>query len=176
KCYQALAKNNNPDYRLKALTCLGRLMEKNGDNDKALSFYREGEKIKTEDKELYSELLSHLGMALMKRGNRNEAVLVFEKCIETSGDNSASARSRLGLAKILSESEEDLNRANRYAMSVFILSGEPSLSEEAIILSIEISLKQNKRGEAKATFEELKKRFPQALKRDKVKNLQMLLK
>lgn len=176
KCYQALAKNNNPEYRLKALIGLGQLMEKKGDNDKALSLYKDGEKIKTENKELYSELLSHLGTALMRKGNKNEAVLVFEKCIELSGDKSASDRSRLGLAKILSESEEDLSRANRYAMSVFILSKDPSLSEEAIILSIEISLKQNKRDEAKATFEELKKRFPQALKKDKVKNLQTLLK
>ena len=176
KCYQALSKNNNSDYRLKALTGMGQLMEKKGDNDKALLFYKDGEKIKTENKELYSELLSRLGTALMRKGNRNEAVLVFEKCIEMSASKSASARSRLGLAKILSESEEDLVRANRYAMSVFILSEEPSLSEEAIMLSIEISLKQNKRDEAKATFEELKKRFPQALKKDKVKNLQTLLK
>jgi TolA-binding protein len=151
-------------------------MEKKGDNDKALSFYREGEKIKTENKELYSELLSHLGMVLLKKGNKNEAVLLFEKCIEMSGDKSASDRSRLGLAKILSESEEDLNRANRYAMSVFILSKDPALSEEAIILSIEISLKQNKTDEAKATLGELKKRFPQSLKKDRVKNLQTLLK
>lgn len=176
KCYQALAKNNNTDYRLKALSGLGRLMEKKGDNDKALIYYKEGEKLKTENKELYSELLSLLGTALLKKGNKNEAVVVFERCIEMSGDKSASDRARLGLAKILSESEEDLNRANRYAMSVFILSKEPSLSEEAIVLSIEISLKQNKKDEAKATFEELKKRFPQSLKKDKVKNLQMLLK
>jgi TolA-binding protein len=141
-----------------------------------LTFYKEGERIKTENKELYSELLSHLGTALMKKGNRNEAVSIFEKCIEMSGDKSASDRARLGLAKILSESEEDLNRANRYAMSVFILSKDPALSEEAIVLSIEISLKQNKRDEARATFEELKKRFPQTLKKDKVKNLQTLLK
>ncbi len=176
KCYQSLAINNNPDYRLRALNGLGQLMEKKGDNDKALSFYKDGEKIKTENKELYSDLLSHLGTVLLKKGNKNEAVLVFEKCIEISGSTSGSDRSRLGLAKILSESEEDLNRANRYAMSVFILSKDPSLSEEAIMLSIEISLKQNKRDEAKATFEELKKRFPQSLKKDKVKNLQTLLK
>jgi tetratricopeptide (TPR) repeat protein len=176
KCYHALAINNNPDYRLKALNGLGQLMEKKGDNDKALSFYKDGEKIKTDNKDLYSDLLSRLGTALMKKGNKNEAVLVFEKCIEISGNTSASDRSRLGLAKILSESEEDLNRANRYAMSVFILSKDPSLSEEAIMLSIEISLKQNKREEARATFEELKKRFPKSLKKDKVKNLQTLLK
>jgi tetratricopeptide (TPR) repeat protein len=176
KCYQALAKNNNPDCRLRGVTGMGILMENKGDNAKALTFYKEGERIKTENKELYSELLSHLGTALMKKGNRNEAVSIFEKCIEMSGDKSASDRARLGLAKILSESEEDLNRANRYAMSVFILSKDPALSEEAIVLSIEISLKQNKRDEARATFEELKKRFPQTLKKDKVKNLQTLLK
>ncbi|MEI6423902.1 MAG: tetratricopeptide repeat protein, partial [Lentisphaerota bacterium] len=176
KCYHALANNNNPDYKLRALTGLGILMEIKDDNAKALSFYKEGERIKTENKELYSELLSHLGTALMKKGSKNEAVSIFEKCIGMSGDKSASDRARLGLAKILSESEEDLNRANRYAMSVFILSKDPALSEEAIVLSIEISLKQNKRDEAKATFEELKKRFPQALKKDKVKNLQTLLK
>lgn len=176
KCYQALAKNNNPDYRLKALIGLGQLMENKGDNEKAVSLYKEGEKIKTEDKDLYSELLSLIGTALMKKGNKNEAVLMFEKCIELSAGKAASDRSRLGLAKILSDSAEDLNRANRYAMQVFILSKDPVLSEEAIILSIEISLKQNKRDEAKATFDELKKRFPQALKKDKVKNLQTLLK
>jgi tetratricopeptide (TPR) repeat protein len=176
KCYQALAKNNNPDYRIRALTNLGLMMEKKGDNDKALAFYRDGEKIKTENTEAYSELLSRLGTALIRKGNRNEAVLVFEKCIGLSGGDSASDRSRIGLAKILSDSEEDLTRANRYAMSVFILSKDPSLSEEAIILSIEISLKQNKKDEARATFEELKKRFPKSLKKDKVKNLQTLLK
>ncbi|OGV58646.1 MAG: hypothetical protein A2X45_22645 [Lentisphaerae bacterium GWF2_50_93] len=170
-CFQTVAKNASPEYRIKALSGLGATYEKKGELEKAVRFLREGEKIKTQDKDIYSELLSLLGAALVKKGEKNEAVLVFEKCIDISGSKTASARARLGLAAILSENPEDLARANRYAMSVFILSDDPELSQQAMILSIELSLRLKNPEEARATFDELQKRFPELLKTDKVKKL-----
>ncbi|MFZ2655525.1 MAG: tetratricopeptide repeat protein [Victivallales bacterium] len=171
RCFQTAAKNSSPDYRLKALTGLGTAYEKKGDLEKAVRFFREGEKIQTPNKDLYSELLSLLGASLVKKGEKNEAVLVFEKCIDISGSKTASARARLGLAGILSENPEDLARANRYAMSVFILSDDPVLSQQAMLLSIDLSLRKKNLEEARATFDELKKRFPELLKTDKVKKM-----
>ncbi len=171
KCYQAVAKNQNTDYRINALTGLGLTYVGKGDLDKAVRFLREAEKIKPDNKDIYSEMLSHLGMALSKKGDRNEAVLVFEKCIEMSASKTASARARLGMAEILSKNPDDLNRANRYAMSVFILSDDPALTRQAMLLSIDLSVRQKNLEEARATFDELKKRFPDILKDEKVRKI-----
>ncbi len=170
-CYQAVAKNSSTDYRIKALTGLGMAYEGKNEVPKAIRFYREAEKIIPENKDVYSELLSRLGMALARKGDRNEAVLVFEKCIDLAASRNASARARLGLAEILAANPDDINRANRYAMSVFILSDDPDLTSRAMILSVELSLRQKNIEEAKATFDELKKRFPDLLKDEKVRKL-----
>ncbi|OGV42775.1 MAG: hypothetical protein A2X48_10270 [Lentisphaerae bacterium GWF2_49_21] len=176
KCYEALVKNPDPDNKLRGLIAIGLLTEKKGDMNKTLKSFRDAEKIVTQNKDLQSELLSYLGMTLLNKGEKDEAVLVFEKCIEMSVSKTASARARLGLARILSDNKDDLVRANRYAMSVFILSDDPILSQQAMILSIDISIRQKKLDEARTTFGELKKRFPELLKDEKVKKLAEKLK
>ncbi len=176
KCYTALIRSPDGDSRLRGYMAIGLLHQKKGEIDKALKSFRDAEKVLTQDKALQADLLSLLGMALLAKGEKNEASLVFEKCIENAASRNAAARARLGLGKMLSENNEDLTRANRYAMSVFILSDDPDLSRQALLLSIDISMRQNKLDEAKKTFAELKKRFPELLNDENVKKLAEKLK
>ncbi len=101
-----------------------------------------------------------LGNILFERGKKQEAVMLFEKCLDNPVDKNASARARLGLVKILSTDPERLKTANRYAMSVFILSDDEDICSEAMLLSIKISLELGNKQEATATWKEFEARFP----------------
>lgn len=128
------------------------------------------------DPALTARALAKLGGALLAGGNKDEAVLVFEKALETPVDPQASALARLGLARILAERPERLATANRYAMSVFILANDPEICADAMLLSIEISLAQRKADDARNTWAELAKRFPKATASPKGRELEAKLK
>ncbi|MBN1865156.1 MAG: tetratricopeptide repeat protein [Victivallales bacterium] len=102
-----------------------------------------------------------LGNLLFERGKKQEAVMLFEKCLDNPVDKNSSARARLGLAKILSTDPERLKTANRYAMSVFILADDEDICSEAMLLSIKISLDLGSKQEAAATWKEFAERFPE---------------
>ena len=113
-----------------------------------------------------------LANLLINREQNSEALLLFEECLDNPIDKKISAKARLGLATILSKDQNRLKTANRYAMSVFILSKDNEICAKAMLLSVEISLKQGNINEAKSTWKEFKNRFPDLTKKDRAKKIE----
>ncbi len=143
---------------------------KNGDPVKAIEVLRKAVNLNADPKAT-SEAMIFLGNLLAERGKDDEAVLIFEKCSENPVDKESSYGAKLGLAKILAKQDDRLKAAGRYAMSVFILSTNKKICAEAMLLSIQISLKLNDRKSAETTWNEYKKRFPDMLKSEEVQRI-----
>jgi TolA-binding protein len=136
---------------------------RNGDAVKSIELLRKVIKLQG-DLKYTTEAMITLGNLLTERGKDEEAVLIFEKSLENPFDKKSAASARLGLAKILAKQDDRLKTANRYAMSVFILSNDKKICAEAMLLSLRISIKMNDKKSARSTWEEFRKRFPELAK------------
>lgn len=173
-CFKELL--NRKDKRAVQLGYLGaaKVDMRNGDPVKAIEKLKKSADIE-EDPKITSEALITLGKLLAERGKQDDAVLVFEKCIDNAVDKNTFPMVHFELAKILSKQPKRLKAANRYAMKAYIRSQDKKIRSEAMLLSIEISLKQNKRLEADKTWQDFKKNFPELLGAEKAKNIKKLL-
>lgn len=159
KAYTKAAQKGNPQQQQEALLGLAEAQIKLGDPVKAIETLKTAAKI-NQDPVLTATAQNKLGNLLFSRGKKTEAVLIFEKCLENPVNKTVSAQARLGLAKILAVDKASQKRANRYAMSVFILSNDPEICSEAMLLSMNISIEMGNKKEAESTWEEFSKRFP----------------
>lgn len=174
-CYNILLKSPDKIHNQQALLGLSFVEKQHGNAEKTVSYLREAIKLEA-DPETTCEACAYLGETLAAHGNKSEALLFFEKCLESPADRNASARARLGVARILSEEKDRLQTANRYAMSVFILCNDPEISSEAMLLSMDLSLRMGKYSEAQSTWLELEKRFPEIAKGETAKAMAAKLK
>ena len=104
--------------------------------------------------------LANLANTLLKDNKPEEALIIFQKILESPSDTKSTINARMGMAKILSKDPDRVLRANRYAMSVFILSKDPKLCREAMLLSIKLSIQANNINEAENTWNEYCTNFP----------------
>jgi len=122
-----------------------------------------------------SIILAKLGKVLLKDNRNEEAVLIFQKILSNHTDTNSAIEARMGMARILAKQPDRILRANRYAMSVFILSKNPQLCIDAMLLSIKLSVKVGNFKEAKNTWKELGIRFPKTLKTKKALKVKELI-
>ena len=164
-----LLKADNPVIRQRALIKLSELQIPGREKKAELNIKKALEL--NADKRLTQIARFKLAELLMNTGKKEEAVLLFEKCLENPIDKNIAAKARLGLAEILASDEERLQTANRYAMSVFILSKEPETASKAMLLSIKLSIKLKNKTEAESTLKELLSRFPETAESPAVREL-----
>ncbi len=119
--------------------------------------------------------LANLANTLLKDNKPEEALIIFQKILETPSDNKSTIEARMGMARILSKDPDRILRANRYAMSVFILSKNPELCREAMLLSIKLSIKANNIDEAENTWNEYCTNFPKYTEDKKAIEIKNLL-
>ena len=165
KAFTKLATFDNQEYKQQALIGLANAQLALGDAVKAIGSLKKAVQVDANPL-LTSSAITQLGNLLFMRGKKNEAVMAFEKCLDNPVDKRNSAIARLGLAKILAEDKERLKTANRYAMSVFILSNDKKICSEAMLLSIKISIEMGNKEEAKSTWKEFSTRFPDLAKNE----------
>ncbi len=170
RCFAALSASNDPVERQHGIIGKAKLAVAAGDSVKAIDIYKEASKM-TADPVATNKAILALGELLAQRGNDDEAVLYIEKCLENPVDKAVSAKARLALAKILSKKPDRLKVANRYAMSVFVLSPNNDTCAEAMLLSAELSIRANNISEARDTFREFRKRFPDRLSSKRAKGI-----
>ncbi len=175
ECFSKLLEDKDKSIKQKALIGFGRACLDLDQLDDAIARLKEAADLAADPAQT-STALAELGTALVKKGRKDEAVLMFEKCLENPADKTAASNARLGLARIFADSPDRLATANRYAMAVFILSDDPAICPEAMLLSIELSLAQDRMDEAKGTWNELVRRFPAASKKPKAQELTVKLK
>ena len=162
RCFDAMAAAKNPLVKQRGLLRSAELAVASGDAVAAIEKFKLAVDADADAKTTNLALVE-LGNILADRGNDDEAVLYLEKCLERPVDKNVSARARLALAKILSKKPDRLKVANRYAMSVFVLSPNNDTCAEAMLLSSEISIRENKLDEARSTFKEFRERFPKLI-------------
>jgi len=162
-CFKELINRNNKKDIQMGYLGISAIAIQNGDAVKGIELLRKAIKIEGDLKYTTKAMIT-LGNFLVERGKNEEAVLIFEKSLENPFDKKSAASARLGLAKILAKQKDRLKTANRYAMSVFILSNDKEICSEAMLLSIHLSLKMNDKKTAKSTWLEFQKRFPNLLK------------
>lgn len=170
KCFEIVTTSNDNLEKQKGYLKLSEANIELGDLVLAIEALKSANKLKL--KNLLSQKIKiKLANLLIKRKQNSEALLLFEECLDNPIDKKVSAKARLGLATILSEDKNRLKTANRYAMSVFILSKDDDVCSTAMLLSIKISLKQGNINEAKSTWKEFEARFPDLSKKDKGKKI-----
>lgn len=171
KCFSALSISSNPNMQNEGIFHLALVEKKLGKTKEAIDKLRKLEKNDSVEPDLYSRVCVDLGDILYESGQGNEASVFYEKCLELPKNRNAATRARLGLAKILSQSPEHLERAASYAVQVIVLSEDSETTYEAMVLQINTLLKLGKKEEAKATLGELKKKFPDFLVRKETKEI-----
>ena len=169
-CFKELVRRGDEHNLQLGYLGLARVDIQAGDPVKAINLLREASDIDFST-ETGAAAMMLLGELLVKRGRDDEAVMVYQKCLENPVNKEVSAGARLGLARILSRKDDRLKTASRYAMSVFILSDDKDICSAAMLLSIEISLKLKDKKSAEATWNELAQRFPDVAESDKAKQL-----
>ena len=174
KAFAELATSDNPKHKQQALIGLSNAQLALGDAVKAIESLKKATKLNA-DPHITSSARTKLGTLLFQRGKKSEAVMVFERCLDNPVDKKASAMARLGLAKILAEDKERLKTANRYAMSVFILSNDKKICSEAMLLSVKISMDMGNKKEAESTWKEFSTRFPDLAKEQQAVKLRTAL-
>jgi tetratricopeptide (TPR) repeat protein len=174
-CFKkALAKSKNPSARQKAFIGLSKAEMNSGDAVKAMEYLKKAVELDA-DPYLTDTARLELGRILVRRNANDAAVLLLEKCLENPVGPASSAAARLELAKALSKNPKRLATARRYAMAVYVLAKEKKLCADAMMLSIELSMKLNKRKEALEIWKEFAKRCPDASKTEKARNLRKSL-
>lgn len=101
------------------------------------------------------------------------AFAAINRCFsdEASGSIRAVTRARWVMAKMLFEQEKDAENALSYCTKAFVLADDEIYSARALQLAVEIYLAINKEDEAKASWNELKNRYPQAAAKVKIKQM-----
>jgi tetratricopeptide (TPR) repeat protein len=170
RCFDALTASNDPVARHRGVFRSAKLAVATGDAVKAIEIFKKATDMDADPKTANQALLE-LGTILAERGSNDEAVLYLEKCLERPLDKTISAKARLALATILSKKPDRLNIANRYAMSVFVLSKNNDVCAKAMLLSAELSIRAGKLEEARSTFEEFQERFPKQTDSERAKKI-----
>jgi tetratricopeptide (TPR) repeat protein len=165
---------DNTALRQRALLGRGQIHAARGEAEMAMAALRESIAMAA-DPSVTCQGHAWLGELLVAGGKPNEAMVEFEQALDQPSTPDTAARARLGLARILSGQEDRLATANRYAMSVFILGADPALSAEAMMLSVQLSLRQGRNEEAVSTWRELRQRYPAAAASDAGKKTAALL-
>jgi len=163
KALNSLVNKASPKIRQNAYIQLADIKKASDKKKEAEQYLKKALAINA-DVQLTQQARFKMGKLLMFSGKNEEAVLLFEKCLENPADKRIAAEARLGLAELLAYDNERLQTANRYAMSVFILSEYPDIASEAMLLSIRLSIKMKHKKEAESTFKELSSRFPDVAK------------
>lgn len=174
KAYKTATSKGDNMQQQKAYTGLANAQLNSGDPVKAIESLKTAVKLNA-DPVLTATAQNKLGNLLFARGKKEEAVMIFEKCLENPVNKKASAQARLGLAKILSQDKASQKRANRYAMSVFILSQDPEICSEAMLLSIKISIETGNKKEAESTWKEFSGKYTKLAKEPKAQKLKSTL-
>ena len=167
---RAIAESKIAAVRQKAFLGLSKTQMNSGDAVKAMGSLKQAVELDANPYTTSAARLA-LGKILVERGAGDKAVLVLEKCLENPVDAKSSAAARLELAKALSTNPKRLKTARRYAMAVYVLTNEKDICSEAMLLSLELSLKMKKLKEAKEIWKEFATRFPDESKSKKAKQL-----
>ena len=170
KALQLVLNHSNPDVVQFAYLKLAEIQEKKGNYKLAIESLKNVMK-NNKQAALTEKARYNIGHILTLQKKNEEAVLVFEKCLENPVDKDIAAKARLGLAKLLAQDDDRLKTANRYAMAVFILSDNSKIASDAMILSIKILIKLKRKQDALSTFKELSSRFPDLVKTPEVLKL-----
>ena len=172
-CFNKLADNNNKEIKQEAFLGLAKsnLAQKN--LSLAIKYYKKAAFTISASKT--NTILTELGSVLLTDNRDEEAVLIFQKILENPIDSESTVEARMGMARILAKQPDRALMTNRYAMSVFILSKKPRLCVEAMLLSIKLSIQTKKVKEAKKTWNELTKRFPEFLKSKETRETEELI-
>ena len=140
----------------------------------AARYYKRAALINTSESNT-NMILAKLGKVLLVDDKNEEAVLIFQKILEHPMDKDSTIEARMGVAIILAKQPGKILRANRYAMSVFILSKNSELCIQAMTLSIKLSIQAKNFKEAINTWTELSSRFPEYLKGKKIQEVKKLI-
>jgi len=101
-----------------------------------------------------------LGEIALGKGERGRAYHAFEKSLARPGTSArTTVRGRWGKAKVLSD-EGRAADALRHAVSAFVVGDDPVYTPRAMLLAIELLAGQGRLDEARATWEELGRRYP----------------
>jgi tetratricopeptide (TPR) repeat protein len=167
---KTLLKNKNKENLQLTLIEYAEIKEKKGELKLAIKSLKQALEINKQDA-LTERARFNIARILSLQKKNQEAVLVFEKCLENPVDKDIAAKARLGLAKLLALDKDRLKTANRYAMAVFILSDNSEIASQAMLLSIKLSIQMKRKKEALSTFNELSSRFPKIASTPEVINL-----
>ena len=158
-CFQEIIKRNNQAATQLAYMGLSNVQLKAGNSVKAMEYLRKAIDSSAAPAPTMQARIK-LASLLSQRGKNDEAVLIYEKCLEDPVNKKLSAEARLGLAEILSTQKDRLKTALRYAMSVYILSDDKKICSKAMLLAVRIALELNDRKSAMETWKEFSRRFP----------------
>ena len=173
-CFNKLIENNDDNILQEAFLGLAETYLAQNNLKFAIKYYKKAAFIEPLGSDTNLILLK-LGKTLLKVKRDEEAVLIFQKILENPTDNNSTIEARMGMARILAKQPDRTLRANRYAMSVFILSKNQQLCIEAMLLSIKLSLQAKNFKEAQNTWNELSRRYPDSLKSEETKEVKNLL-
>ncbi len=174
-CFNELLRRQQRQAQQLGYIGLSAIAMQKGDAVKGIELLRKSVKLQG-DLKTTTEAILLLGNLLVERGKDQEAVLVFEQSLDNPYNKKYAAAARLGLAKILAKQDDRLKTANRYAMSVFILSQDKKICSEAMLLSVQISLKMKDKKAAQTTWREFQTRFPELTKTPEAQKIAIQLK
>lgn len=162
KCLAALVSRSQLDLKTQweAKYYLALCNKKMKNFDHALKVLDNVENSGLSDAELLCKIYALLGELNLELSRKAEAAAFFERCLALPKDRVSAAKSRLGLAKIFSESPAQRSRAASYAVQSFVSAEDEETITEAMILYMRISLADRNLQEAQKTFEEFKRKYP----------------
>jgi tetratricopeptide (TPR) repeat protein len=109
---------------------------------------------------LRRDVLAVLGDVYRADGQNDQAVNAFQACLAgPGGSGEYAAGARCGLAQIFLQ-EGRANQALQQATAAFVMGNDPVYAPQAMLLAIQILVKQGKHAEALTTWKELAIRFP----------------
>ena len=167
QCFYKIIDNKDNDILQEVFVGLADTKLAQNNLSSAIKYYKKAAFVKSSSSDT-NIVLSKLGKILLADNKDEEALLIFQKILENPIDSASTIEARMGMAKILAKQPNRILKANRYAMSVFILSKNPKLCIEAMLLSIKLSIQAKKFKEAENTWNELTKRFPESLENEEV--------
>ena len=113
------------------------------------------------------EAWSLLGEAALTANDNGRAFHAFENSLAGSGASAqTTVRSRWGKAVILSREGRNAE-ALRHAISAYIIGNDTRYTPRAMLLAVELLVKQNRLPDARATWQELPRRFPAVAEQNK---------
>jgi len=110
---------------------------------------------------LRRELLSLLGELDAAAGQDDRAAGLFNEVLRPPAParGEAGARARLGLARLYAK-EGRTRQALEQAVGAFVLESDPAYTPPAMLLAVDLFVKDGKPADAVATWNELRQRYP----------------